>query len=253
MTQIMTIDDLPDHDHTDALVGHTKYRPIPRGAVSVKRTWMFFSLQVLVGIYCARAWLSPFAFHVAATICPLYIIYPTCKRWTNFCANPTGFHVQRQGIHGMGLTHSVPRTRTRTAYISTRARASVLILTPPAPPRPAPPSSIRTLIFSSTRAPSSAAARPTTRASTTRAHHAPAGSMTGSPSSRMARHCPNLQSGCAPPSATPCISTPAPPRRPHTLASGGYTRSRVGAAVTPPPPPLCKAFQAHPLVELFPV
>jgi 4-hydroxybenzoate polyprenyltransferase len=61
MAQIMTIDDLLDHDHIDALVERTKYRPIPRGAISVKRAWMFFSLQVLVGFYCARAWLSPLA------------------------------------------------------------------------------------------------------------------------------------------------------------------------------------------------
>jgi hypothetical protein len=56
----MTIDDLLDYD-IDALVERTKSRAIPRGAISVKRAWMFFYVQVIIGIYCAQAYLRPSA------------------------------------------------------------------------------------------------------------------------------------------------------------------------------------------------
>ncbi|KAJ6608072.1 UbiA prenyltransferase [Mycena sp. CBHHK59/15] len=86
---IMTIDDLLDYD-VDALVERTRHRAIPRGAISVERAWMFFSLQVVIGIYAATTFLSPTAFYVSATVYPLYIIYPTCKRWTNLAPIPLG-------------------------------------------------------------------------------------------------------------------------------------------------------------------
>ena len=54
----MTIDDVLDHD-VDALVDRTRNRAIPRGAISLQRAWLFFALQVVVGIYTANATLRP--------------------------------------------------------------------------------------------------------------------------------------------------------------------------------------------------
>ncbi|KAJ6456992.1 UbiA prenyltransferase [Mycena vitilis] len=86
---IMTIDDILDHD-VDALVERTHARPIPRGAISLRRAWLFFALQVCVGVCCAVRCLSSTALYVAAAAFPLYIIYPTCKRWTNLAPIPLG-------------------------------------------------------------------------------------------------------------------------------------------------------------------
>ncbi|KAF8150460.1 UbiA prenyltransferase [Mycena galopus ATCC 62051] len=86
---IMTIDDLLDHD-IDALVERTKARPLPRGAICLGRAWIFFGLQVVVGIYLAVKVLSHTALHISMVVWPLYIIYPTCKRWTNFAPVPLG-------------------------------------------------------------------------------------------------------------------------------------------------------------------
>ncbi|KAJ7938645.1 hypothetical protein B0H13DRAFT_2301691 [Mycena leptocephala] len=140
---------------------------------------------------------------------------------------------------------NAPKTGSTSSEASTAQPAppsetSVRQFLPPS----LPPSSTRMLIVTSTRAhsrsrPPPAATRPTARTSTARAHRAPAGNMTSSPNSRTARHCLDPQSGCArsaPPSSMVRISTCALCRRPHTLASGGCTRSRAGAAVTPPPP-----------------
>ncbi|KAF7366541.1 4-hydroxybenzoate polyprenyltransferase, mitochondrial [Mycena sanguinolenta] len=86
---IMTIDDLLDYD-IDALVERTKERPLPRGAISLDRAWLFFGLQVVVGIYLAIKVLSRTALYTSMFVWPLYIIYPTCKRWTNFAPVPLG-------------------------------------------------------------------------------------------------------------------------------------------------------------------
>ncbi|KAJ7237579.1 UbiA prenyltransferase [Mycena rebaudengoi] len=86
---IMTIDDLLDYD-VDALVERTRSRAIPRGAISLERAWLFFATQVVVGLCCAKLFLSPTAFYVSAAVYPLYIIYPTCKRWTNLAPIPLG-------------------------------------------------------------------------------------------------------------------------------------------------------------------
>ena len=56
--QIMTIDDLLDYD-IDGLVERTKYRPIPRGAISLPRAWIFFGLQVALGVWLAVTFLPP--------------------------------------------------------------------------------------------------------------------------------------------------------------------------------------------------
>ncbi|CAK5276425.1 unnamed protein product [Mycena citricolor] len=89
LAQIMTIDDILDED-VDALVERTRLRPIPRGAVSLKRAWLFFSVQALVGVFCAFSFLSKPALYVSIPVWPLYIIYPTCKRWTNLAPVPLG-------------------------------------------------------------------------------------------------------------------------------------------------------------------
>ncbi|KAJ7859557.1 UbiA prenyltransferase [Mycena leptocephala] len=86
---IMTIDDLLDYD-IDGLVERTKERPLPRGAISLGRAWVFFGLQVVLGVYLAVKVLSHIALYTSMTVWPLYIFYPTCKRWTNFAPIPLG-------------------------------------------------------------------------------------------------------------------------------------------------------------------
>ncbi|KAJ7921033.1 hypothetical protein B0H13DRAFT_1867040 [Mycena leptocephala] len=54
---IMTIDDLLDYD-IDALVERTRNRPLPRGAISLGRAWIFFGMQVVLGVYLAVTTLS---------------------------------------------------------------------------------------------------------------------------------------------------------------------------------------------------
>ncbi|KAJ4464374.1 UbiA prenyltransferase family [Lentinula aciculospora] len=98
---IMTIDDILDHD-IDAMVSRTKGRAIPRGSISLDRAWLFFGMQVVLGIYLARALLDPISLvnnisrqcqtltgldpscRFAAAAAPLFVVYPTCKRWMYF-------------------------------------------------------------------------------------------------------------------------------------------------------------------------
>ncbi|KAK0214542.1 UbiA prenyltransferase family-domain-containing protein [Armillaria fumosa] len=86
---IMTIDDILDYD-IDVHVERTKNRAIPRGAISMERAWLFFALQVVVGVYLANIFLSPDALHISMTVWPLYVLYPTCKRWMSFAPIPLG-------------------------------------------------------------------------------------------------------------------------------------------------------------------
>ncbi|KAJ6544329.1 UbiA prenyltransferase [Mycena capillaripes] len=86
---IMTVDDLLDHD-LDAQVERTKNRALPRGAISLVRAWIFFGLQVVSGVFLATTTLSTTALHASMPAWPLYIIYPTCKRWTNLAPIPLG-------------------------------------------------------------------------------------------------------------------------------------------------------------------
>ncbi|KAJ3739635.1 UbiA prenyltransferase family [Lentinula detonsa] len=80
---IMTIDDILDHD-IDAMVSRTKSRAIPRGSISLDRAWLFFGMQVVLGVYLAQALLDPISCRFAAAAAPLFVIYPTCKRWMYF-------------------------------------------------------------------------------------------------------------------------------------------------------------------------
>ncbi|KAJ3913699.1 UbiA prenyltransferase family [Lentinula edodes] len=80
---IMAIDDILDHD-IDAMVSRTKGRAIPRGSISLERAWTFFGIQVVLGVYLAQALLDPVTCRFAAAAAPLFIIYPTCKRWMYF-------------------------------------------------------------------------------------------------------------------------------------------------------------------------
>ncbi|KAJ7481606.1 UbiA prenyltransferase [Mycena latifolia] len=86
---IMSIDDLLDYD-IDALVERTKDRALPRGAISLARAWMFFGLQVVIGVFLAIKVLSKTALYASMAVWPLYVIYPTCKRWTNLAPIPLG-------------------------------------------------------------------------------------------------------------------------------------------------------------------
>ncbi|KAJ7747985.1 UbiA prenyltransferase [Mycena maculata] len=86
---IMTVDDLLDC-RIDAMVERTKNRPLPRGAISLGRAWVFFGLQVVAGVYLAFKVLSNTALYISMLVWPLYVIYPTCKRWTNLAPIPLG-------------------------------------------------------------------------------------------------------------------------------------------------------------------
>ncbi|KAG7440985.1 UbiA prenyltransferase [Guyanagaster necrorhizus] len=86
---IMTIDDILDCD-IDARVERTKGRALPRGAISIERAWLFFSLQVVIGVYLANIFLSSNALRISMTVWPLYVLYPTCKRWMYFAPIPLG-------------------------------------------------------------------------------------------------------------------------------------------------------------------
>jgi 4-hydroxybenzoate polyprenyltransferase len=54
----MTIDDILDYD-IDGLVDRTKGRPIPRGSITLSRAWLFFVIQVVVGVWAALSFLRP--------------------------------------------------------------------------------------------------------------------------------------------------------------------------------------------------
>ncbi|KAJ7869592.1 UbiA prenyltransferase family, partial [Mycena olivaceomarginata] len=86
---IMTIDDILDRD-VDGLVARTKGRALPRGAISLERAWLFFTIQVALGIYLAINCLGETSLYISMTVWPLYIIYPTCKRWTYLAPIPLG-------------------------------------------------------------------------------------------------------------------------------------------------------------------
>ncbi|CAK5278173.1 unnamed protein product [Mycena citricolor] len=86
---IMTVDDLLDYD-IDALVARTRDRALPRGAISRARAWAFFALQASLGVVLACGVLSRTALYASMTVWPLYVIYPTCKRWTNLAPVPLG-------------------------------------------------------------------------------------------------------------------------------------------------------------------
>ncbi|KAJ7695847.1 UbiA prenyltransferase [Mycena olivaceomarginata] len=85
---IMTIDDLLDRD-IDARVERTKNRPLPR-RLSPGRAWLFFGTQAALGVFLAFTTLSTTALRASMPVWPLYIIYPTCKRWTNLAPIPLG-------------------------------------------------------------------------------------------------------------------------------------------------------------------
>ncbi|KDR74734.1 hypothetical protein GALMADRAFT_227148 [Galerina marginata CBS 339.88] len=86
---IMTIDDILDSD-IDGLVERTKMRPIPQGAISLGRAWVFFYCQVVFGLCLAVKFLNTRTLLISAIVWPIYIIYPTCKRWTNMAPLPLG-------------------------------------------------------------------------------------------------------------------------------------------------------------------
>ncbi|KAF9030134.1 UbiA-domain-containing protein [Hymenopellis radicata] len=86
---IMTIDDILDYD-IDANVERTKKRALPRGAISIERAWLFFAMQVVAGVALAYKTLSPDALAISMTVWPLYVLYPTCKRWMSFAPVPLG-------------------------------------------------------------------------------------------------------------------------------------------------------------------
>lgn len=64
----MTIDDILDYD-IDAKVERTKKRAIPRGAISLERAWLFFALQVIIGVTLAFIMLSRDAYVLSFYVC----------------------------------------------------------------------------------------------------------------------------------------------------------------------------------------
>ncbi|KAF8911757.1 UbiA prenyltransferase family-domain-containing protein [Mucidula mucida] len=67
----------------------TKKRALPRGHLHRARL-AFFAMQVVVGVALAYKVLSPDALAISMTVWPLYVLYPTCKRWMSFAPVPLG-------------------------------------------------------------------------------------------------------------------------------------------------------------------
>ncbi|EEB94881.1 hypothetical protein MPER_06235 [Moniliophthora perniciosa FA553] len=86
---IMTIDDILDYD-IDEKVERTKNRCIPRGAITLQRAWLFFALQVVLGVYMAFRFLGIDSLRISMVVWPLYVLYPTCKRWMYLAPVPLG-------------------------------------------------------------------------------------------------------------------------------------------------------------------
>ncbi|KAJ8093247.1 hypothetical protein PM082_020733 [Marasmius tenuissimus] len=102
---IMTIDDILDAD-VDILVARTKARPLPRRAISSERAWVFFAIQVILGVLIARKFLDLTSLRIATVVSPLYVIYPTCKRWMDFAPIPLGIMFNVGAF--MGWSHLTP-------------------------------------------------------------------------------------------------------------------------------------------------
>ncbi|KAK0493160.1 hypothetical protein EDD18DRAFT_1310716 [Armillaria luteobubalina] len=86
---IMTIDDILNND-IDVNVKHMKNRALPRGAISIEQAWLFFTLQVVIGVFLAYKVLKmhshthhtcPFSLHISMYVWLLYMLSPTCKCW----------------------------------------------------------------------------------------------------------------------------------------------------------------------------
>jgi 4-hydroxybenzoate polyprenyltransferase len=75
-----TYNDILDRD-IDAQVARTRLRPLPSGAVSVKKAWAWLAAQLLVGLI-ALLMFPPFAQLVALLAIPLVALYPLMKRIT---------------------------------------------------------------------------------------------------------------------------------------------------------------------------
>jgi 4-hydroxybenzoate polyprenyl transferase len=116
---MMTIDDLLDYD-VDAEVERTRNRPIPRGAISPARAWLFFAAQVVIGVHFAVKFLSKNSLYVAMVTWPMYIIYPDLKRWMDYAPVPLGFvfHVGIfMGWSDISLDGSVPWSMLFPLYV----------------------------------------------------------------------------------------------------------------------------------------
>ena len=75
-----TYNDIVDRD-IDARVARTAARPIPSGAVSVRRAWLFLALQLAVGLAILLA-LAPLAVLLGVGSLALIAAYPFMKRVT---------------------------------------------------------------------------------------------------------------------------------------------------------------------------
>ena len=75
-----TINDIADHKF-DAQVERTRGRPIPSGAVSLRRAWAFLAAQLLVGLLILVQ-LPPFAIGLGVASLLLVFPYPLMKRIT---------------------------------------------------------------------------------------------------------------------------------------------------------------------------
>ena len=75
-----TYNDIVDRDF-DAKVARTRARPIPSGAVSIRRAWLFVAAQCFAGLLILLM-LNPFAMMVGALSLLLVAAYPFMKRIT---------------------------------------------------------------------------------------------------------------------------------------------------------------------------
>jgi 4-hydroxybenzoate polyprenyltransferase len=73
--------DISDRD-LDAKVARTRSRPIPSGAVSVKRAWAFLAMLALTGLAVLLSF-QPFAIAIGLLSLAPVVIYPFMKRFMN--------------------------------------------------------------------------------------------------------------------------------------------------------------------------
>jgi len=117
---IMTIDDVLDYD-IDAMVERTKGRPLPRGSITPGRAWLFFALQVILGLYMAVTFLKSKTLRISIIVWPLYIIYPTCKRWMDVAPIPLGIMFAIgvfMGWSELSTEQELPWTTLSAVYVS---------------------------------------------------------------------------------------------------------------------------------------
>ncbi|EJC99745.1 UbiA prenyltransferase [Fomitiporia mediterranea MF3/22] len=114
-TSACTVNDIFDRDF-DASVERCKSRPLPSGRISVSAAWVFFFLQVAVGLWFFAGYTDQAFVASVVQMLPLLCIYPLMKRitywpqaWLGIAIN-FGFIVSWLSVKGAGSPTSPVNT-----------------------------------------------------------------------------------------------------------------------------------------------